>query len=504
MEGKAMFTAKPLSVFHLQLRRAFAWLLVALFLAGFFVPAIDRYTGPLLGLWFTGTQQPLRGLVGLLLFTLVPGTISHGGALLHWPGGTLQAAGQLLAAALGVLPFLFHRLLSSRIRGLALTLAFPCAAVSLAIVTASFTATPAQPAGMAAQFFSAWFCSFTLQLWNRTGSPAIRRRVYEVPATLAALAALFTLGQLAHFAPRLFAWFAQPAIAKAPLAGCVLLTAMALLSRGSHQEWSGSALLPNLRSPVSGQPLRCVREHRQEILVSHTGERFTIHNGLPTFVLENDLLGKNRKYNQLYQTIAGFYDDTQRVGSALTAMDRDAYVMSYLAPLEVKPGDLVLETSIGTGLNFQYLPRDIRRVGIDLSEQMLWNCRRNLLRWQMDADLMVANAEHLPFASNTFDSVFHVGGINFFSDRAQAIREMVRVAKPGSLLLIADETEEHVQHAYEHIPYTAEFFKNRTETVSAPIDLLPPDIEQVNLDIVMRGRFYVLSFRKRAAPTIAL
>ena len=87
---------------------------------------------------------------------------------------------------------------------------------------------------------------------------------------------------------------------------------------------------------------------------------------------------------------------------------------------------------------------------------------------------------------------------------AQAIREMVRVAKPGSLLLIADETEEHVQHAYEHIPYTAEFYKNRTATVSAPVDLLPPDIEQVHLDYVMRNRFYVLSFRKRATPTIAL
>ena len=499
-----MFTAKPLTALHLQLRRAFAWLLVALFLAGFFVPAIDRYTGPLLGLWFAGTQQPLRGLVGLLLFTLVPGAISHGGALLHWPEGTQQAAGQLLAAALGVLPFLFHRLLSSRLRGFVLTLAFPCAAVSLAIVMASFTAAPIQPAGMAAQFFSAWFCSLVLQLWNRTGSPAIRRRAYEVPATLAALAALFALGELGLLAPRLFAWLAQPAFAKTPLAACAALTAIALLSRGARQQWSDSALLPSLRSPVSGQPLHCVRQHRNEILVSLADERFPIRYGMPTFVLENDLSGKNRKYNQLYQTIAGFYDDTQRVGSALTAMDRDAYMMSYLAPLEVKPGDLVLETSIGTGLNFQYLPRGIRRVGIDLSEQMLWNCRRNLLRWQMDADLMVANAEHLPFASNIFDAVFHVGGINFFSDRAQAIREMVRVAKPGSLLLIADETEEHVQHAYEHIPYTAEFYKNRTETVSAPVDLLPPDIEQVHLDYVMRNRFYVLSFRKRATPTIAL
>ena len=37
-------------------------------------------------------------------------------------------------------------------------------------------------------------------------------------------------------------------------------------------------------------------------------------------------------------------------------MDGDAYVRSYMGPLEVKAGDSVLETSVGTGLNFKYLP----------------------------------------------------------------------------------------------------------------------------------------------------
>lgn len=33
-----------------------------------------------------------------------------------------------------------------------------------------------------------------------------------------------------------------------------------------------------------------------------------------------------------------------------------------------------------------------------------------------------------------FDTVFHVGGINFFNDRARAISEMIRVARPGTKL----------------------------------------------------------------------
>jgi ubiquinone/menaquinone biosynthesis C-methylase UbiE len=172
--------------------------------------------------------------------------------------------------------------------------------------------------------------------------------------------------------------------------------------------------------------------------------------------------------------------------------------MSYLGRLEIKPGDSVLETSVGTGLNFKYLPCGIKRAGLDLSAEMLVNCQANLRRWEMDADLFLGNAESLPFADASFDVVFHTGGINFFSDRAKAIREMIRVAKPGSLMLIGDETEEHVKGAYEKGPFTRKYFKHRKEAVTAPIDLVPADMQEIRLSI-WKGRFYALTFRKPAA-----
>ena len=45
--------------------------------------------------------------------------------------------------------------------------------------------------------------------------------------------------------------------------------------------------------------------------------------------------------------------------------------------------------------------------------------------------LYLASAEALPFQDATFDAVLHIGGINFFDDKAQALAEMARVAKPG-------------------------------------------------------------------------
>lgn len=172
--------------------------------------------------------------------------------------------------------------------------------------------------------------------------------------------------------------------------------------------------------------------------------------------------------------------------------------MSYLGLLEIKPGDSVLETSVGTGLNFKYLPRGIHRFGLELSSEMLVNCQANMRRWEMDADLFLGNAESMPFADSSFDVVFHTGGINFFNDRAKAILQMIRVAKPGSLILIADETEKHVKGAYEQIPIASAYFKNRKEAVTAPIDLVPVEMREIRLESIWNDRFYALTFRKPA------
>jgi ubiquinone/menaquinone biosynthesis C-methylase UbiE len=166
--------------------------------------------------------------------------------------------------------------------------------------------------------------------------------------------------------------------------------------------------------------------------------------------------------------------------------------------LEVKSGDSVLETSVGTGLNYKYLPSGVSLSGLDLSPEMLTNCQTNLHRWKMEADLYLGNAESLPFADSSFDVVFHVGGINFFNDRAKAIREMIRVAKPGSLLLIADETEKHVKEIYEK-GLGGHLYKDRKAPVSAPIDLIPPEMQEIHLEEMRYGDWYTLTFRKPPA-----
>lgn len=79
-------------------------------------------------------------------------------------------------------------------------------------------------------------------------------------------------------------------------------------------------------------------------------------------------------------------------------------------------------------------------------------CRKNLRKWNREAALFHGEAEHLPFADEAFDVVYHVGGIDFFNDKTGAIREMTRVAKPGTRIVIVGETEKVVAGTYQRMP----------------------------------------------------
>jgi ubiquinone/menaquinone biosynthesis C-methylase UbiE len=129
---------------------------------------------------------------------------------------------------------------------------------------------------------------------------------------------------------------------------------------------------------------------------------------------------------------------------------------------------------------------------------MLANGQANLRRWKMEGDLYLGNAESLPFADASFDVVYTAGAFNFFSDRAKALREMIRVAKPGGRLMIEDETEEYVKSTYEKIPFTSSFYKDRKQGVTVPIDLVPPEMEDIHVQMLKEGKFYAITFRKPA------
>jgi ubiquinone/menaquinone biosynthesis C-methylase UbiE len=476
-----------------------AWTVAALFVAGFFVSAVGNWTGPILAAWFVGTQRAGRGLLWMLAFNFVPGLLMHVRSIpFAEPKQALAFLGwMLLGCVLGVLPFTLHRIVSPRLpRGLA-TLPLPLAAVVAGALMRALPIPGYAPEPAAFLFLRCWLAAVLVWMWNHDFRPAkIGWLAGPVVVVLAVSAGLLFFRSVAGTAILGFA-LNGPVFAGLCVAGLAALAGFALIQTGKAKPWSlRRETVAMLRSPVTGDALNVATEAGSEWLVSSSGERFPIRDGIPNFLRPEDLTGDNGKYNHLYETIGGFYDDTQRVACALRGLDRDSYFRNYMDLLNVKPGDSVLETSVGTGLNFKYLPAGVNLSGLDLSPEMLSACRANLRRWDMEADLYLGNAEALPFADSSFDVVFHVGGISFFNDKAKAIREMIRVAKPGSFLLIEDETEDYAKSTYERMPIASAYFKNREEAITVPIDLIPEEMEDIRLEMLKDGKFFAITFRK--------
>jgi ubiquinone/menaquinone biosynthesis C-methylase UbiE len=224
-----------------------------------------------------------------------------------------------------------------------------------------------------------------------------------------------------------------------------------------------------------------------------TGRVYPIRDGIPLFV--STLTGPNLKYQAMYDRIAPGYDLAERLQRWFTR--KPDFRLEFLNELEIRPGDRVLEVAVGTGANLRYLPGNIDFFGIDLSWGMLQKCRRNLRKWQRKAHLFHAQAGRLPFRAEVFDCVFHVGGMNLFSDPERAIREMIWVAKPRTKIVIVDETEKVVR-THQRNPATTADAPTGTGNVRCPIDLVPPEMEEVRAREIAGGKLYCLTFLKPA------
>ena len=228
-----------------------------------------------------------------------------------------------------------------------------------------------------------------------------------------------------------------------------------------------------------------------------SGFRYPIRDGVPVFLPADAVKGPNARYQKLYDRFAPFYDTATRLYAKWKSGADAARRGAYLQLLELHNGANFLEVSVGTGANWSYLNPKMDFHGLDLSSGMLARCGRRARQLKLQFQLCQGMAEHLPFPESAFDCVFHMGGINFFSDPGAALGEMVRVAKPGTRLVVVDETEELAQRSEDKLLGRA-FFKNRPRAIVAPVALLPPGMQEVSVTEIWDHELYVLTFRKPA------
>jgi ubiquinone/menaquinone biosynthesis C-methylase UbiE len=115
------------------------------------------------------------------------------------------------------------------------------------------------------------------------------------------------------------------------------------------------------------------------------------------------------------------------------------------------PGKTLLEVGCGSGREtaelWLKLKGDVQLTAVDAVAPMLELAQQNFttmlddiqpshppLTKENEPVFRLANATHLPFEDNSFDAVFYSLLLHWTSDPRRAIKEFVRVVKPGGLI----------------------------------------------------------------------
>jgi ubiquinone/menaquinone biosynthesis C-methylase UbiE len=228
-----------------------------------------------------------------------------------------------------------------------------------------------------------------------------------------------------------------------------------------------------------------------------------IQQGIPHFIKEEELTGLNKPFARMYDWFSWTYSAFSKIGFLFLGTTEAKARLELLSLLEPNGGK-VLEVSIGPGVNLPFLlgsPQVGEVFGLDISIGQLNRCNSLIRRKGWPVDLFLANGEELPFRDDSFDSVFHIGGINFFTNQQKAINEMIRVAKSGSRLIICDENESGAQWYEKFLPGFKSAFKGKREEIITPIDLIPPTMLEIKLENIWNDFMYCIEFRKPLITT---
>jgi ubiquinone/menaquinone biosynthesis C-methylase UbiE len=219
-------------------------------------------------------------------------------------------------------------------------------------------------------------------------------------------------------------------------------------------------------------------------------KEYQTRDGFIQFIKDEDVFRSSRREEIIRNIYARFYKPLTRLMFIPCGGERRAR-LEVLENLEITLDSLVLETGIGIGDNISYLNGILHGrpyYGLDNQQIMLRECRKNSYKWRQPVQLYRANAEELPFKDNSFDVVFHLGAINLFKDKKGAIDEMIRVAKPGTRIVIADESEKASE--------LFAIFVGHHDPVVPPVDLIPPEMLEISLKSIWNDYGYLIKFRK--------
>ncbi len=140
---------------------------------------------------------------------------------------------------------------------------------------------------------------------------------------------------------------------------------------------------------------------------------------------------ETERARRYWDRVAAAYDRWIAVAERLLLDDGRAWLASRAR------GD-VLEIGIGTGRNLGFYPSEARVTGVDLSPAMLGYARERAAALGREVDLRVGDAQALDLPPERFDTVVFSLALCSIPDDRRAVREAMRVLRPGGRLLLLE------------------------------------------------------------------
>jgi ubiquinone/menaquinone biosynthesis C-methylase UbiE len=126
-----------------------------------------------------------------------------------------------------------------------------------------------------------------------------------------------------------------------------------------------------------------------------------------------------------------FFDEVERFRYDVQPFMAD--VMEF----DKHKGERLLEIGCGLGTDLLQFARGGAIVtGVDLTEKSIDLVRKRFAVYNLAGEAMTADAEHLPFADNSFDIVYSFGVLHHTPNTPKAISETYRVLKPGGKIIM--------------------------------------------------------------------
>jgi len=111
---------------------------------------------------------------------------------------------------------------------------------------------------------------------------------------------------------------------------------------------------------------------------------------------------------------------------------------SYKRNLFKDINGLVVEIGPGTGVNFDYLPQNIRWLGIEPNELFYETLQTKAKEKGIDAKLLPGDASKIPLPDDSVDVLICTLVLCSVKDPAATVAELKRVLKPGGKLIFIE------------------------------------------------------------------